>query len=257
MGVLFNSSIETLDKISEMIESNTPGGYFRFGDGDVCLATGVTELLQQANPLLSEYMQDAMRLRDDRILRTLPLHTKEWDTLEDGMFPGNHESPLDWCEELYGRFQSVVKEEDITLYTNVALSHIAVQNKERALEFLKQLKPKVKYIIGNKNIPSDVIETLFGKDVKFIKTPDRNSFDRFEDIYNEFVDSVGEDTEYSVVVTSMGCSGRAIQKRIWDNYDNFFLFDFGSLMDALCGDQSRAWIELTKFNGEEFLGLLK
>ena len=83
-------------------------------------------------------MQDAMRLRDDRILRTLPLHTKEWDTLEDGMFPGNHESPLDWCEELYGRFQSVVKEEDITLYTNVALSHIAVQNKERALEFLKQ-----------------------------------------------------------------------------------------------------------------------
>ena len=37
MGVLFNSSIETLDKISEMIESNTPGGYFRFGDGDVCL----------------------------------------------------------------------------------------------------------------------------------------------------------------------------------------------------------------------------
>ena len=39
-------------------------------------------------------MQDAMRLRDDRILRTLPLHTKEWDTLEDGMFPGNHESTL-------------------------------------------------------------------------------------------------------------------------------------------------------------------
>ena len=85
MGVLFNSSIETLDKISEMIESNTPPiGYFRFGDGDVCLIYRVTELLQQANPLLSEYMQDAMRLRDDRILRTLPLHTKagysrRWD----------------------------------------------------------------------------------------------------------------------------------------------------------------------------------
>ena len=92
------------------------------------------------------------------------------------------------------------------------------------------MKPKVKYIIGNKNIPSDVIETLFGKDVKFIKTPDRNSFDRFEDIYNEFVDSVGEDTEYSVVVTSMGCQSGLLmmifhliflrKRTCWDNYDN-------------------------------------
>ena len=44
MGVLFNSSIETLDKISEMIESNTPGGYFRFGDGDVCFLKKEQEL---------------------------------------------------------------------------------------------------------------------------------------------------------------------------------------------------------------------
>ena len=54
----------------------------------------------------------------------------------------------------------------------------------------------------------------------------------------------------------MGCSGRAMQKRIWDNYNNVFLFDFGSLMDALCGDKTRAWIELTNFDKSTILDLL-
>ncbi len=62
-----------------------------------------------------------------------------------------------------------------------------------------------------------------------------------------------DDSEYSVVVTSMGCSGRAMQKKIWDNHDNYFLFDFGSLMDALCGWETRAWIEMSNFNREEFI----
>jgi hypothetical protein len=51
----------------------------------------------------------------------------------------------------------------------------------------------------------------------------------------------------------MGCSGRAMQKKIWDNHDNYFLFDFGSLMDALCGWETRAWIEMSNFNREEFI----
>lgn len=257
MGVLFNSSRETLDKISEMVESNTPGGYFRFGDGDVALATGVTELLQQSNPTLRRYMKDAMRLKDDRILRTLPLHTKEWDTLEDGMFPGNHESPLDWCEELYGKFQDIVSEEDITLYTNVALAHIAVQDPNSAADFLKKIRPKVKYFIGNEETPRSLLNILFDEHVKFIKTPASNSFSKFESIYKEFTEQVGDDDEFSVVVTSMGCSGRAMQKRIWDNYKNFFLFDFGSVMDAFCGTNTRVWMELTKFDSDAFLELLK
>ena len=90
----------------------------------------------------------------------------------------------------------------------------------------------------------------------FIRTPSQNSFTQFEEIYDEFVKSINKDKDYSINVTSMGCSGRAMQKRIWDNYNNVFLFDFGSLMDALCGDQTRAWIELTNFDKNSILDLL-
>ena len=55
----------------------------------------------------------------------------------------------------------------------------------------------------------------------------------------------------------MGCSGRALQKRLWNNLDNVFLFDFGSLMDAICGWPTRQWIDLTHFDTKQFLHLLK
>ena len=84
-------------------------------------------------------------------------------------------------------------------------------------------------------------------------SPSRSSFSKFEEIYSEFKSLTTSDSDYSVVVTSMGCSGRAMQKRIWDNHNNLFLFDFGSLMDALCGWKTRAWIEMSNFDRDIFL----
>ena len=55
----------------------------------------------------------------------------------------------------------------------------------------------------------------------------------------------------------MGCSGRVLQKRLYNNHDNIFVFDFGSLMDALCGWNTRAWIELTNFDKDKILEKIK
>ena len=51
----------------------------------------------------------------------------------------------------------------------------------------------------------------------------------------------------------MGCAGRILQKRLWHKLDNVFLFDFGSLIDAICGWKTRAWIKLTHFDSEAFI----
>lgn len=254
MEVKFYSTKETLEKISQMIDDNQTGAYLRFGDGDVSLALGISELLQGSDSKLSELMIDTMKLKNDKVLRTLPLHCKELGTLENGMFPGNHEAPLNWCEDIVNNFRIITGEfDEIEFYTNVALSHISIQDPDYAINFLNKISKKVKYFIGNESIPRNILEKLFGKNVVHIKTPSKASFSKFEEIYNEFKSVVGNDKQYSVVVTSMGCSGRPMQKRILDNYDNFFLFDFGSLMDALCGWETRAWMEMTNFNNVEFM----
>ena len=85
MNGVYYSCIETIEKISDMIDSDTPGGYFRFGDGDMNLALGLSEMLQQSNPQLQVYMSNALKEKDKNILKGLTLHNKEWETLEDGV----------------------------------------------------------------------------------------------------------------------------------------------------------------------------
>ena len=227
--------------------------YLRFGDGDINLGRGIGELYQGSNLELSALIGESIKLIDKNVIKALPLHNKQWNTSEEGMFGGNHESTSSWCQNLIRCFYEIGSSEETEFYSPVALAHQAVQNPEKATEFLKFIGDKVKYFIGNKNIPREVLDTVFNKDLIHIKTPERNSFDKFWEIYNEFIREVDDDNEYSVVVTSMGCSGRAMQKKIWDSYDNFFLFDFGSLMDSLCGWNTRAWIELTDFDKDNFL----
>ena len=46
----------------------------------------------------------------------------------------------------------------------------------------------------------------------------------------------------------MGCPGRVLAKRIYLQDFNVFLFDSGSLLDALCGWKTRAWMDLAPFD---------
>ena len=49
---------------------------------------------------------------------------------------------------------------------------------------------------------------------------------------------------YRAVVFGMGCSGRAVAARVWAAAaPNAVFFDFGSLLDWLSGNSTRAWIE--------------
>ena len=66
MNGVYYSCLETIDKISDMIDSDTPGGYFRFGDGDMNLALGLSEMLQQSNPQLQVYMSNASKEKDKK-----------------------------------------------------------------------------------------------------------------------------------------------------------------------------------------------
>ena len=88
-------------------------------------------------------------------------------------------------------------------------------------------------------------------------TPAKNSYDEIDRIEEECLVKLAGIDGYKIVVTSMGCSGRALQKRLWNKQDNIFLFDFGSLMDAICGWGTRDWINLTHFDTQEFMKALK
>jgi hypothetical protein len=251
----FHKSEETLEKIKNIITSKKRGGYFRFGDGDINLANNMSELLQSSNSHLQKEMSEALSIKDENVLKTLPLYCKEYDGWEEGMFPGNHECNKDWADEIILKAKPYWGSELGDVYSHVALHFLATEKPGLALEFLKFIKNKKPIaIIGNENIPEEIISNLFGSQCNHIKTLPEGSYSSLDSVENQLDDIMNQkNQDYSIIITSLGCSGRALQNRLYKKYNNVFLFDFGSMMDGLCGWNTRAWIELTNFDKNFFL----
>lgn len=250
----FHRSLETLESIQQIIRKKEKGVYLRFGDGDINLACNADDCHQKSNPQLGQEMRDVFKLHGPNILKCLPLHCKELGGWEPGMFPGNHEWSFEECKFYLAAAQMFWNHPLDDVYCMVALSHAAIQHPERCIEFLKFIKTAAPIVlIGNENIPVAVREALFGKGVIFIPAPADQSYSSIDDLEHDCLEAIKTTGDYTIIVTSMGCAGRVLQKRLWMQLDDVFLFDFGSLMDALCGWATRQWIKDTKFNPDTIL----
>jgi hypothetical protein len=254
----FHGTRQTLDKIKYIISSQQKGAYLRFGDGDIVLAYGGGDLMQTANIKLQQEMKEAFGLEGENVLKTLPLHNKEIGTYEPGMFPGNHEANLEQCINFLKKVKPLWQGEISNVYSLVALHHLAIVDQHYVIDFLKFMRnANCCLFIGNEKVPDHIKTLLWGPMCRHIKTPSANAFNSIDRIEQECYANIVNDGTYKVIIVAMGCSGRVLVKRLWKNLDNIFFFDFGSLLDALCGWNTRAWIELTKFDHTTFIAKLK
>ena len=250
----FHGTEETLSRIVEIITAEQKGAYLRFGDGDVNLALGKHDALQTARQELTIEMQEAFLINGPTILKTLPLYCKEFNGYELGMSPGNHEAPYEWCLDIIHKANPLWGKPIIDVYSHAALHFASSHKQDLCIQFLKFLKKSPCYMfVGNTNIPVEIRELLFGKNCIFISTPPQQSYNAINAIEKEVLSNIKDNDDYKIIITAMGCSGRALQKRLWNKLDHVFLFDFGSVMDALCGWNTRAWIEITQFNETNFI----
>ncbi len=254
----FYQSVETLSKITEIITKQEKGIYLRFGDGDVVLANGQNDSNQQWNADLQKEMREAFAFNGSNVLKCLPLGCRELGGFEEGMFPGNHEQSYEWCVDILHLASGIWNGEMKDIYSMTALAHCATNRLNVCLEFLKFLKHSgCAVLVGNCNIPAYVRELLFGSDCQFVPTPAQNSYLEIDRIEKDCCGIIQKVPGYKVIVTSMGCSGRVLQKRLWHKFDDIFLFDFGSLMDAICGWDTREWIHVLHFDHHQFLRILE
>jgi hypothetical protein len=229
----------------EVISKKEKGIYLRFGDGDVCLANGIDDSLQKSNLFLMLELREAFGLNGPNVLKCLPLNCKEFNGYEEGMTDGNHERYFEWCKDILRQVTPIWNVEIEDVYSMTALAYAATNNIDLCVQFLQFLKKtKVCIFIGNSRIPISIRNLLFGPDCQFIPAPHEHSYAEIDRIERECIEKVRNIPGYKVIVTSMGCSGRALQYRLWTQLDEVFLFDFGSLMDAICGWDTRQWISL-------------
>lgn len=258
LGFVFHGTQETLECIKNIIERKESGCYLRFGDGDLNLAYGMSELCQLSNVQLQAEMRETFLLEGKQIIKTLPLHCKEYNGLEEGMFPGNHEVFFEQAHNFLIRASSLWQNSVNDIYSPVALAYTASHKPQACVEFLRFLKNQnCMVLIGNEQIPQTIINLLFGPHIAFIPVPTQNAYSSIDQADQDAQALLSPyDFEYKVVILSMGCAGRILAKRLWKERKNIFIFDFGSLMDALCGWNTRAWIEATNFDRDYLLNQL-
>jgi len=244
---------QTLDLILSNLDTKNKFAYIRIGDGDINLANGENDSFNVCTPQFQAEMKEVFTIDDPGFIKCLPLILEA--NAEPNMFPGNHLGNQHFYDAMVGRIRPYLpffKE----VYNPIALCYQAVYHPDYAINFLKSLKKAClsnpAWTIGNQNINKDLLQMLFGSKANYIPTIERNSYSQIDQVWNKIVSSAKKD-EYNVFVLFLGCSGRCLAKRIWKTYPNVFVFDFGSLMDALNGDYTRAWIQLSGFNIPNFL----
>jgi hypothetical protein len=253
--IRIQTPLATIKHCQKLISLGQSGAYMRFGDGDVNLLECKNDMLQAGNKQIAGEMQEAFSLTGEGIVKCLPLHSQKFGTMP-GMQPGIHLAQDEWAENMLSRVYKYFIGEKI--YSPVALPYLAVFDSDNALGFLRFLRSQNPIFVGNENVSPFTIEKLFGNTVH-VKTPPQNSFVDIDRIEQETMQNYLErKREYDVIVVAMGCSGRILEKRLLKNQSlNVFLFDFGSLLDAFCGWNTRAWIDLVGLSPLYWESMLK
>lgn len=237
-GVQVRSTHETLETCADIIQKRIGGAYLRFGDGDIDLAHGTDDALQTATPGFAQEMREALLCNMPGVLKSLPIHSTQFGH-EDGMSPGVFLMRDTAAERFLRRTLECFIGRPI--YSAVALHHQFTVDFEYTLEFLKLLQRNTALFVGAEDVPETDRTLLFG-DVPHVRTPMKDSYRAIDRIEQEAVAHLSTRVDYGVVVLATGCAGRVLIKRLLHRgLTRFFYFDFGSLLDILCGWNTRTW----------------
>ncbi len=241
--VSVKSTHDTMSEIIDLISSKKPGAYLRFGDGEINIIYGVDAIEQSGNnKKIAIEMVEALSLNRQGVLKSLMVHSKKFGT-ELKMKEGFHLCGDRWAIDIMNlTFNYFI---GTNIYSHAALSYSIIYDKIVALNLFRVIrKTKSPIFVGNENIDFLNIKRIFGDEVIFIKTPAKNAFSFIDKIENDIIKELIIRNDYSVVILGVGPSSNILQKRILGKIPNVFLFDMGSSIDALIGNQSRAWIDL-------------
>ena len=243
-------ALTTLKIIENKILNDERGVYMRFGDGDVFLLNKKSDMLQEPNDELSVEMREAFEINGTGVMKCLAIHSRLYG-FDHGMSYGNHLNNDAFAKKLFR--QTFLYFVGSQIYSPVALHYASTENVGLANTFLRVLKGKTKLFIGNESIDDKTLDLIFGTK-SHIKTPTKNAYDQIDRIFDEAKNEISKFDDYGVVCVAMGCSGRPLMKRIYKEGFQIFIFDFGSLLDGIDGNQSRTWL---KKNNIDYKKLLK
>ncbi|NIJ45775.1 hypothetical protein FHR24_002246 [Wenyingzhuangia heitensis] len=235
---------ESFNEVFRRFEENRPFYYVRFGDGEFLTLLGKNHRNYKYNNNLAKELEASFLVEDIDYLISLPISYPY-----DGY----------WVRGIYGRFNWENKMIDLIgensyklkpVYHNPCIIHIMMIFKPKKLKELldNYVRPKKKMFVGGAS--KEDAEKLYGNIDYYIQTPFKHAYERI----GEWWPLVEENMHnVDLIIPSIGSSSNVVQVRLWNAGIRCFVFDFGSVIDAVSLKQTRTWIRL---QGHKVLNIL-
>lgn len=101
------------------------------------------------------------------------------------------------------------------------------------LKFLKSLP--IDLFIGDYLTPPDLREILFGPSCAFVPAAVRNRFNETDSVATQSEEILSQKKGYKIAAIALSGTGKFIQKRLLDRFDDLFILDVGPLLNSLPG----------------------
>jgi len=256
MIIKVNDMQTTLNKLYNLLSTNTKVYYCRFGDGDLGIMFGTGRCIEHAaSPELQKELVEAFMIDAPNYIKGVMVNEPTFNGFS--LQPVNstrNKQTLDFIERLYNG-----EKEEITFDSHVLLTYLAVCQQDVMMNFLDVfIRPKKKLFIGS--VDKNEIEKLVGKIDYYVKIPcakveEQKVFpgayyfmDEWWPEVLEYVDDV------ELVLPTAGMAGRVITKRLWNLNKNIHCIELGSMVDAVVGKPSRSvWVR----SGSKIKNLLR
>jgi len=224
---------DSFDLVLKRFEQGKPFYFVRFGDGEFKTLMGENHRNYVYNSSLADELKKSFEINNDNYFISLPINY-----------------PFDeyWAQGVYKRFKieneivQVISEKFKHLkdiYHNPCIIHCTlVRNPEKLKYFLdKHIRPKSKMFIGGAS-KSDA-EKLYGKIDYYIQTPFKHAYEKIDEWWPEVEKNA---SKVDLIIPSIGSSSNVVSLRLWNNNIRCYVFDFGSIIDAVGFKTTRGWI---------------
>lgn len=229
------TTYDTLNTLIDKLKSSKKVYFSRFGDGDIFIMDGKSELKHNFSKELKNELVEAITIEDELYLRGVSVSYEK----EEGMYEGVFEpfSYSNYLEKFL--INDLGFNKDLIFESPIVFHYVSIFRPKIMIEFLNEfIRPKKKLFIGS--ISKHSAEGLFGEIDYYIQIPETNAYSTMDLWYPKVLENINE---VELIIPTAGMATRVLNKRLWEKNIEVHSIDIGSIVDAIEGKNSRTWIK--------------
>jgi hypothetical protein len=234
VSIRARGSVESLERLQAALAAHDRVCYTRFGDGEVVAMMGKDHRNYRTSPGLVTELRESFTIEEPGYLVALSVNLPREPGMSRGVF-----APYASNDTLERFLLDEGLARDGQVFESQILFHyLSVFQPELVYRFFERWVRPRPYLFVGCTLP-DTVTRLYGPGLHHVRVPPQHAYDTIGEWWPQVMAHVGQ---VELVIPSAGAASNVIGKRLWRLGVRVHCLDIGSIIDAVDGRMSRAWI---------------